>query len=325
VRILVVDDSAAYRRVLAAEVSRLGHECLVATDGETAWEMFTREGADAVISNWLMPGLDGDELCRRVRSSDQPYAYFILFTARDGKRNMMRGMQAGADDYLGKPLDRDELEIRLIAAERVTRLHRELAAQQRQLEDLNRDLYEQSRHDVLTGVANRLRMEEDLRAAEANAARTGGGYAIVLFDVDHFKAYNDTHGHPAGDVLLRTIASALHDACRAGDAVYRYGGEELLVLLPDQGIEQATAMGERMRRAVASLGIEQPAGEPRPVMTISAGVAVRQPGDDEGVAAVLARADAALYQAKERGRDRVEVAIREPGPASAATSSASGS
>ena len=128
-RILVVDDSAAYRRVLAAEVSRLGHECLVATDGENAWELFTREGADAVISNWLMPGLDGDELCRRVRSSDQPYAYFILFTARDGKRNMMRGMQAGADDYLGKPLDRDELEVRLVAAERVTRLHRELEQQ----------------------------------------------------------------------------------------------------------------------------------------------------------------------------------------------------
>ncbi|HEX5194845.1 MAG TPA: diguanylate cyclase [Solirubrobacteraceae bacterium] len=308
-RILVVDDSAAYRRVLAAEVSRLGHECLVATDGESAWELFTREGADAVISNWLMPGLDGDELCRRVRSSDQPYAYFILFTARDGKRNMMRGMQAGADDYLGKPLDRDELEIRLIAAERVTRLHRELAAQQRQLEDLNRDLYEQSRHDVLTGVANRLRMEEDLRAAEANAVRSGDGYAIALFDVDHFKAYNDTHGHPAGDVLLRTIAAALRDACRAGDTVYRYGGEELLVLLPDQGLAQATALAERMRTAVAALGIEQPAGEPRSVMTISAGVAAREPGDDEGVAAVLARADAALYRAKERGRDRVEVAV----------------
>lgn len=305
-KILLVDDSAAYRRLLEAEVARLGHECLVATNGAEAWEVFRREGADAVISNWLMPGLDGDELCRRVRESDRPYAYFILFTARDGKRNMMAGMEAGADDYLAKPLDRDELEVCLIAAARVTHLHRKLADQRRQLESLNRDLYQQSRLDVLTGVGNRLRMEEDLEAVEANAARNGGGYAIALCDVDHFKAYNDALGHPAGDTVLRAIADAVRGACRKGDVVYRYGGEELLVLLSGQGGEPAAgAAAERMREAVAALGIEQPAGDPGPVMTISVGVAVRQDVEPDGVAAILARADSALYEAKRLGRDRV--------------------
>jgi diguanylate cyclase (GGDEF)-like protein len=306
-RILVVDDSAAYRRVLEAEVRRQGHECLVAIDGESAWQAFTREGADVIVSNWVMPGIDGAELCRMVRASDRPYAYFVLFTARDGKRNVMRGMEAGADDYLGKPLDVDELEACLVAARRVTRLHLELAGQRRQLEDLNRDLYEQSRQDALTEVGNRLRMEEDLETVEANVARDGGSYAIVLCDVDRFKDYNDRCGHPAGDDVLRAVAGAVRKAGRRGDAVYRYGGEELLVLLPGQGREHAIVAGERMRAAVAGLGIPQPTGEPAPVVTISVGVAVRAGDAPGGVAAVLAGADEALYVAKSGGRNRVEV------------------
>jgi len=305
VKILIVDDSPAYRRLLEAEVTGLGHECIIADDGTSAWEAFLKEDVDVMISNWLMPGLDGDELCRMVRESDRPYTYFILFTARDGKRNVMHGIKAGADDYLAKPLDEDELEVCLVSAERVTRLHRKLADHQRQLESLNRDLYEQSRQDILTGVANRLRMEEDLEAIEANAVRNGGGYAITLCDVDHFKTYNDAHGHPAGDELLRAIAGAVRDSCRKGDAVYRYGGEELLVLMPGQGREQARAGAERMRAAVAALGIEQPSGDPEPVVTISVGLAVRDRAEAGGVAAVLARADAALYEAKSSGRNRV--------------------
>lgn len=307
-RILVVDDSAAYRRVLEAEVTRLGHRCTVAEDGEQAWGSFDREPADVVISNWLMPGIDGDELCRRIRESDHPYPYFVLFTARDGKRNVLRGMEAGADDYLAKPLDRDDLEVCLVAAERVTRLHRRIADQQRRLETLNHDLYELSRQDALTRVGNRMRMEEDLAAIEASSARGGAGYAIALCDVDRFKDLNDARGHQAGDEVLRAVAAAIRATCRQGDAVYRYGGEELLVLLPGQGREPATVAAERMREAVASLGIDHPIGDPSPVVTISIGVSVRSQGDgDGGFAAVVARADAALYEAKRSGRNRVAI------------------
>ena len=129
-KVLAVDDSEAYRRTLEQAISGLGHDCLVAEDGIRAWELFEQGGVDVVISNWMMPGLEGIELCQKIRESDRPYAYFILFSAREGHKNVIRGMRAGADDYLAKPLNPDELESCLIAAERVTNLHRRLAEQQ---------------------------------------------------------------------------------------------------------------------------------------------------------------------------------------------------
>ena len=306
-KVLAVDDSAAYRRLLETAVSDLGHDCVAVENGIRAWELFQDGGVDVVISNWMMPGMEGDELCRRIRGSDLPYAYFILFTAREGQRNIMRGMEAGADDYLAKPLDEGELEAGLVAAERVTSLYRKLAEQQGELERLNRDLYDQSRQDALTGVGNRLRMQEDLETIEGNVERYGQGYAVALCDVDHFKAYNDSCGHPAGDEVLRSVAAALRQSCRKGDAVYRYGGEELLVLLPGQSLELAAAAAERMRHAVEELEIPHPRGEPSAVVTISVGVAVRDLDQSGEVEKVLGEADQALYRAKDEGRNRVVV------------------
>jgi diguanylate cyclase (GGDEF)-like protein len=305
VKVLAVDDSAAYRRQLEAAVTNLGHDCLVAEDGLKAWELFQSGGVDVVISNWLMPGLEGDELCDRIRRSEYPYAYFILFTALEGRKNLLHGMEAGADDYLSKPLDEDELEACLIAAERVTALYRRLAEQQGELEHLNRQLYEQSRQDPLTGVGNRLRMQEDLETINGNVERYDRGYAVALCDVDHFKAYNDSRGHPAGDEVLRAVADALSRSCRRGDAVYRYGGEELLVLLPGQDLELAIAAGERMREAIEALGIPHPLGEPAAVVTVSVGVAARDGAHERGVSRLLGAADEALYRAKNEGRNRV--------------------
>jgi two-component system chemotaxis response regulator CheY len=304
-KVLAVDDSAAYRRQLQAAVTNLGHDCLVAEDGLKAWELFQSGGVDVVISNWLMPGLEGDELCDRIRRSEHPYAYFILFTALEGRKHLLHGMEAGADDYLSKPLDEDELEACLIAAERVTALYRRLAEQQGELEHLNRQLYEQSRQDPLTGVGNRLRMQEDLETIDGNVERYDRGYAVALCDVDHFKAYNDSHGHPAGDEVLRAVADALRRSCRRGDAVYRYGGEELLVLLPGQDLELAIAAGERMREAIEALGIPHPLGEPAAVVTVSVGVAARDGAHVGGVSRLLSAADEALYRAKNEGRNRV--------------------
>ncbi len=272
--------------------------------------MFREKGPEVVISNWVMPGMEGDELCRKIRSSDRPYAYFILFSARVGQRNIMRGMEAGVDDYLAKPLDEDELEACLVAAARVTDLHGKLAEQQVELERLNLNLYEQSRQDALTGIGNRLRMEEDLDRTEGNVERYGNGYAVALCDVDKFKAYNDSNGHAAGDDVLRSVSAALRETCRRGDAVYRYGGEELLILLPGQNLDLASAAAERMRAAVEALGIPHSTGEPSSVVTISVGVAVRGLEAGDGVKAVLAEADEALYRAKDEGRNRVVVSRR---------------
>jgi diguanylate cyclase (GGDEF)-like protein len=181
-----------------------------------------------------------------------------------------------------------------------------LAEQQGELERLNRDLYEQSRQDALTGIGNRLRMEEDLDTTEGNIGRYGQGYAVALCDIDHFKAYNDRHGHQAGDVVLRSVAEVLRQTCRKGDAVYRYGGEELLVLLPGQSLELATAAAELMRRAVEALGISHPLGEPASVVTISVGVAMRDAAHN-GSRGGVGEADEALYRAKASGRNRVLV------------------
>jgi diguanylate cyclase (GGDEF)-like protein len=307
VRALAVDDSAAYRRLLEKSVTSLGHDCVAVEDGTRAWQVFQDGGIDVVISNWVMPGIEGDELCRKIRESDRPYAYFILFSAREGKRSVMRGMEAGADDYLAKPLDEDELEACLVAAERVTSLYRKLGEQQGELERLNSGLYEQSRQDALTQVGNRLRMQEDLETTEGNVERYGQGYAVALCDIDHFKAYNDRQGHQAGDEVLRAVAEALRQTCRKGDAVYRYGGEELLVLLPGQSLELAAAAAERMRRAVEALGIPQPLAKPSSAVTISVGVAVRDAAEGGSIEKALSNADQALYRAKASGRNRVVV------------------
>ena len=306
-KVLIAEDSAGPRMVLEKAVVGLGHECVVAEDGEKAWELFQGSGTEVVISDFMMPGIDGDELCRRVRSADHPYVYFILLTSLEEQRHVMRGMEAGADDYLTKPLDHDLLEARLAAAARVSALHRELGEQRTELERLNEQLYAQARHDALTGVANRLSLHEDLETMEDRAERYGHTYAVVICDIDFFKAYNDEFGHQAGDTVLRAVAEALSDSCRKADTVYRYGGEEFLLVLPEQDLEQAMMAAERVRAAVQSLEITSSSRAPEDLVTISAGAAVRDP-DVGGPDEVIKAADGALYEAKEEGRNRARAA-----------------
>jgi diguanylate cyclase (GGDEF)-like protein len=304
VRILIADDSPTPRLMLQRELEELGHECLVANDGIEAWELFQGSGVDVVISDWMMPGMDGDEFCRRVRAdTNAPYAYFILHTSLEDLKHVVQGMQAGADDYLTKPFQRDQLATRLIAADRITAVHRRLATQQVELERLNAMLFEDSRHDRLTGLGNRRRMDEDLERLADQAKRYGHVVSVVLFDVDRFKQYNDTAGHGAGDEVLRSVAAMLCEQCRSGDAAYRYGGEELLVAFPEQELDTATIAAERMRSAIEGMGLPHPGLTPPGEVTVSGGVACL--GPDETVASLLGRADAALYRAKEEGRNRI--------------------
>jgi two-component system cell cycle response regulator len=310
VRVLVVDDSEVERRILNRAVSRLRHECVLAEDGQRGWDLFRDGGADVVISDWMMPGMEGDELCRRVRDAAPPYSYFIMLSGLEDRAHVLRGMTAGADDYLTKPLDSDDLEACLTAAARVTRLHQQIEQQQAELESLNAELYAQARRDPLTGTGNRLRMREDLEAVEGRVARYGHRFAALLCDIDHFKLYNDVCGHVAGDAVLRAVADALVYSSRSSDTVYRYGGEEMLVILPEQDLDAAIAAGERMRGAVEALHLPHPGIGPTAVVTVSVGVALweRWEGCHEEP---LRRADQALYRAKGSGRNRVVADGRE--------------
>ena len=304
-RILIAEDDAVSRTILRRAVEKIGHECLAAADGEEAWSLY-KENADldVIISDWMMPGVDGLELCRRVRGGNRDgYTYFIFLTALGDREHLLQGLEAGADDYLSKPLDRDELGMRLTSALRVTELHRRLAVQNEELEQLNQMLFEQSRQDPLTSLGNRLRLREDLQVLQSRADRYGHSYAVALCDVDFFKAYNDRYGHLAGDDVLRRVAATLSSGLRTGDTAYRFGGEEFLLVLPEQDAEAATAITERLRRAVEDLEIPHADGIPLGVVTVSAGVAVSaEAGDADGL---LKAADRALYAAKEAGRNHV--------------------
>jgi diguanylate cyclase (GGDEF)-like protein len=306
-RVLIAEDSAMGRLLLQRAVEAMGHACLVATDGLDAWELFERETPDVVISDWMMPGLEGPELCRRIRSRpDTPYVYFVFLTVYREKEHALVGIRAGADDYLTKPLDPRDLQMCLIAAERVISVHRGLAEKTAELERANRELFASARTDALTRVGNRLRLLEDLEVLDSRAARYGSSYSIAMCDLDHFKAYNDALGHPAGDAALRALADILSEHCRESDSVYRYGGEEFVIIMPEQSVATAVTAMERVRVAVERAAIHHPASPTAPVLTISVGVAERRPGDGT-LAGALKRADDALYEAKQAGRNQVRM------------------
>jgi two-component system, cell cycle response regulator len=305
-RILVAEDDKTSRLIIEAAVTSLGHECIVATSGEEAWRLFETVDVEVIISDRIMPGMDGLELCRRVRASNKDtYTYFIFLTILDERPDVVSGMEAGADDYLVKPLDAVELKLRMLVASRVTALHRRLFRQSEELAQLNRQLFDQSRTDSLTRLGNRIKLSEDLDTIGAQADRYDRSYCAIMCDVDYFKAYNDDEGHPAGDKVLQLVARALVSASRVGDQIYRYGGEEFLILLPEQDLTAGVAAANRFRQAVEEMAIRH-AGNPRNgVVTISAGVAPFQGAEPKSIQAWLNEADAALYRAKQQGRNCV--------------------
>jgi two-component system cell cycle response regulator len=302
--VIVAEDDLEAGELLGEIVRQLGHSCRIAGDGSSAWSMHRAKRADVILSDWKMPLMDGLQLCREIRESDPPdwHTHFILITGRNDRR-LVEGLLAGADEYIAKPLDRPELEARLEAAWRSVVARRELEASNSALRlDSARD-YQMARVDPLTAVANRLRLKEDLEPLEGRASRYGHRYCAALCDIDAFKAYNDSFGHLLGDDALCLVARTIQKHLRTGDSLYRYGGEEFLVILPEQSLADAKAGMSRVRHEIEKLGIRHAPDEEGTFLTMSVGIAELAGGT---VRDWLQRADMALYRAKALGRNRVE-------------------
>jgi two-component system cell cycle response regulator len=291
-KILIAEDQATSALFLRRLLEALGHEVAVAVDGNEAWRIVREGQVPLVISDWMMPGMDGLELCRRIRDrAGLRYTYVILLTSKDLRAERLEGLRAGADDFLVKPPDSDELAVKLEIAQRILGV-------QAELERLNLRLAELVSTDGLTGVRNRRSFDECLQDAYSFATRQRLPLSLVMIDVDHFKSFNDTFGHPAGDDVLRAVAGLLRDNIRDHDQVARYGGEEFVLLLPATDARAGCVIAERLRAAIA--------GHPwtsRPI-SISLGVATTSDGT-RGVSGLLDEADKALYRSKQQGRDRI--------------------
>jgi two-component system cell cycle response regulator len=297
--VLIVDDDSDLRNALADCVDNLGYRVRQSADGEEALEAMQASRADIVLTDWMLPRLDGLDLCRRLKGAPLP-PYLILMTAL-GSGRLVEGTRAGADDFMSKPIDLDVLDVRLLAASRLVRAYKRLAEQNaRLLYDSERSLAI-ARADALTGVGNRLALDEEMRRIVANASRYAQSPSIAMCDIDYFKQYNDRYGHVAGDAALRQVAATIRASVRAGDSVYRYGGEEFAVILPEQDVMAAARAMDRVRAAVQGLAIRHAKVSRTGTLTMSVGVAShRKDGEDW-----LARADRALYRAKAEQRNCV--------------------
>lgn len=305
-KILVVEDDLVSRKLLQKIFSDWGHEVFTADNGQQAWEIMQTDNPKFVIADWVMPVMDGVSLCRKIRSSYmQGYVYFVLLTGKDKKEDIVEGLDAGADDYVTKPFDRGELQVRIRAGERILELEKELTHKNRELQCLNLKLEKLIRIDPLLDIGNRRSFYETIEKTHNRAFRYSQGYGVVMCDVDHFKTYNDTYGHIAGDQALKSVADALKLSLRTSDDIFRYGGEEIVIVLPEQDIDKTLLVAERLRKDVEALSIEHK-GSDKGILTISCGISAfdREHKVDKWEI-ILDRADKALYSAKAAGRNKV--------------------
>jgi diguanylate cyclase (GGDEF)-like protein len=305
-KILIAEDDLLGSLILRKTLEKLGHEVIAAIDGADAWYHVEQGDVRLVITDWMMPRMDGLEFCRKIRSrSNGPYVYVILVTARQQRKDRSEGLEAGADDFLVKPLDCAELMARVRVATRILTMHGELENRTRALEVAHRELErknvalaEAAVSDSLTGLKNRRHFHETLDSTYSFATRHGSTLSVVMLDVDQFKSYNDVYGHPAGDAVLTSLAATLRSNARDHDLVARYGGEEFVILLPEAGPDAARAFCNRVRSR-----IEASPWPLRPI-TASLGIATMTPLT-ASPSQLIDEADRALYYSKELGRNRV--------------------
>src|SRR3954468_16686753 len=303
-KILIVDDHEDNIELLRARLEARGYEVFGANDGFAALETVERVCPDLILLDVMMPKMDGIEVVRRLKSNSRlPFIPVIMQTALDSTENKVEGLDAGADDYITKPINFAELEARVNSLLRIKKLQTEVRERGLEPKDLNETLKKISLTDGLTGIENRRSLEDRLKDMWSHSVRLHEPMALVMCDIDKFKLVNDNYGHQAGDAVLKEFARLLKDAAREIDRVGRYGGEEFLLILPGTVLDAAVTFAERLREKVENHTFSYEGGTLR--RTMSCGVAASPHPRVKDQEALVRASDEALYVAKETGRNRV--------------------
>jgi len=297
ITVLVADDDVLAAKVLEKTLRKWGFGVVRAKNGEEAWEQIERRGLRLAIMDWMMPKMDGVQLCRKVRRKKRAtYTYIILLTARDYFEDIIRGLSAGADDYMTKPVNLLELKARLQTGLRILGLEDKLLESRQEIKDL-------AAHDSLTGLWNRSSILEFLEDELDKSRRERSSIGVIMIDVDHFKKINDTFGHAVGDQVLARIANCLKVNIRRYNKIGRYGGDEMVVVLPDCQSNHLEKIAERLRVSVARQRFKTERGILK--VTISCGGATSESFHHTTLRQLLQASDKALYEAKAKGRNLV--------------------
>lgn len=304
--VMVVDDQDSTRVTLALALDQAGHRVIEANSAEWAMELFLRHRPDLVLLDVEMPGHDGYWLARRLREQELGgWTPIIFLSGHAEDLDLWRGIEAGGDDYLVKPVSPVVLIAKLRAMQRLIAMRHRLVAMSEELRRANAQLHDLTEIDDLTGLINRRGLDRRLHEELAQARREQVPLTLVLCDVDHFKAYNDQLGHVGGDACLRQIGALLRHACqRPRDCAARYGGEEFALLLPDTPKSGAMTFARGLMRLLAVQAIPHPGSPAGSTLTLSGGITTCVPDDSTTPEGILLRADEALYTAKGRGRNR---------------------
>ena len=301
--ILIADDDPDALKLLSINLASQGFSVVEATDGEAAWEMWQKSHFRLLITDWMMPKIDGPDLVRKIRAANSPsYTYIILLTALGAKNQVVKGLDAGADDYLTKPYYSEELLKRVAIGERILHLEEQLIESLQKMEFL-------AMHDNLTGLLNRRAIQGLAEAELSRAARESHSVGIALLDIDYFKHINDTYGHQVGDYALCQFSKILSQNIRPYDHAGRWGGEEFLILLPGANQEEAGRIAERVRRSLGETSFTLKDGKS---ISLNASIGVTSSkittnGVTSALDELLQEADMALYRAKNEGRNRVSL------------------
>jgi diguanylate cyclase (GGDEF)-like protein len=290
-KILVADDDYTSRRLLEIRLNKFGYDVISACDGKEAWNIIEQtDSPNIIILDWMMPGITGIDICKKIRSSanyNERYKYIILLTARGAKEDIVLGLDSGADDYLTKPFDDTELLMRIRAGKRIL--------------DLQEKLQYSATHDALTGIFNRGAILQDLDRQISRCSREKTPLSIGMLDIDYFKKVNDTYGHLAGDEVLKEVCRRIISCLRNYDVVGRYGGEEILIIIPGADQEQAVHIFERIRYTIG----ESPIKDQSENLTVTVSIGIGTLSSNMNTKEFIQVADDALYQAKKKGRNQV--------------------